>query len=277
MDRHLVKFAAALSLVETGLGSLLHAFHVPFRGQFLSMNQGFVLSRASFTGVRERKDAIEMTQTISFTAACLKSLSPAGKRLTPMLAISMQGLLFSLGQFLAGVSLLGHCLGIWFISLWAMSQPLLLGWILNGESFIQALKWSLEKVSPQYGFQLVAGFISLVLALGAALVIVSKKMSVEQWNRYQTRLTRMASKKSTHRRFPISPLAIVSVLFTFSFLYLSESPDARSIWIWLRPIGILLFMVIIVHYIPLDRIIEFLKTRSPKLAAVLLEVKNANG
>lgn len=275
MDRHLVKFAAALSLIETSLGSLLHAFHVPFRGQFLSMNQGFVLSRASFTGADQKKDAIELTQTISFTTACLKSLSPAGKRLTPMLAISVQGLLFSFGQFVGGVSVIGHTLGIWLLSLWAMSQPLLLGWILNGENFIHALKWSIEKVSPDHGVHLVLGFIALVLSVGLSLVIISKKMSAESWERYQARLTRLAQKKATHQKYPISPLAVVSVLFTFAFLYFTESPEARSIWVWLRPLAVIILMIIIAHFIPLDKLVEFLKTRSPRLAQVLDEVRNS--
>lgn len=38
--------AAALSLVEIGLGSILHGLKMPFTGYFLSLNQGFFLSRA---------------------------------------------------------------------------------------------------------------------------------------------------------------------------------------------------------------------------------------
>jgi hypothetical protein len=72
------KKAALLSIVEIGLGSFLHAFSIPFAGHFLSLNQGFILTRAAIETNDRRSPGI-----ISAVAALLKSLSPAGKKLTP--------------------------------------------------------------------------------------------------------------------------------------------------------------------------------------------------
>src|SRR4051812_39288335 len=99
------KYSAALSLIEVALGSLLHAFYVPFSGNFLSLNQGFLLCRASVEA-KERKLG-RVGYGISNVSAVLKSLAPAGKKLGPMLSLSMQGLLFSSGEILLGANLAG--------------------------------------------------------------------------------------------------------------------------------------------------------------------------
>ena len=86
------KQIASLALIEVGLGSLLHSLKIPLSGHFLSLNQTAFLSRSSFK-LNSKKAPLE----ISLTASILKSLSPAGKKLTPMLAIAAQGLLFYIG------------------------------------------------------------------------------------------------------------------------------------------------------------------------------------
>ena len=279
MDRHAVKFAAALSAVEIGLGSLLHGLNVPFRGNALSLNQGFVLSRASFTGAETRARGISLTHTISLTAASLKSLSPVGQKLTPMLAISVQGFLFSLGQLLFGVTWLGHSLGMVLIALWAIAQPILLGWILNGESFLKALDWAIRTFSPEYGYPLVFGLVILELFAGIGLVYLSKKMTAEEWQKFQARLTTYGRRKPGVRKWflPVSPLTLLSIALTFLFLFFTESPEARTIWIWVRPLGVMLFFAMVIHWVPVERLVPYLKVHAPRIAetleAVLVELK----
>src|SRR5262245_25316383 len=109
-------YAALLSASEIGLGSILHTFQVPFSGHFLSLNQIFILSRAS-TEVG-RNGSLLIPGSISFIAAALKSLSPSGKKLTPMLAIGMQGILFNTGIVLIGHNIAGRIFGACIASLW---------------------------------------------------------------------------------------------------------------------------------------------------------------
>src|SRR5688572_22233186 len=131
------RHAALLTVVEVGLGSLLHGLRIPLSGQILSCNQGFLLCRAvKEAGPDERSRFLPAT--ISNVAALLKSLSPAGKKLTPMLAISSQGLLFSLGCILLGPNFLGCLLGISLLSLWAFAQPILIAYVLFGSVLFQA-------------------------------------------------------------------------------------------------------------------------------------------
>ena len=40
-------YGALLSMIEVGLGSILHSMHVPFSGLFLSLNQGYLLCRVA--------------------------------------------------------------------------------------------------------------------------------------------------------------------------------------------------------------------------------------
>ena len=115
-------YATIQSLVEVGLGSFLHAFHIPFSGHALSLNQGLILTQAC-QKTESRKEAVTATNGIAIITAILKSLSPMGKRLTPMLAISMQGFLFSLGILILGNNILGMILGISLLSLWGFAQP----------------------------------------------------------------------------------------------------------------------------------------------------------
>ena len=116
-----VRYTTELTLMEIGLGSFLHSFHIPFSGHLLALNQCFILNRAVIVGRNSASPFLAMT--ISNTAAILKTLSPRGKRFTPMLAISVQGLLFNLGLLLFGAHFLGRCIASMLLSLWPMVQP----------------------------------------------------------------------------------------------------------------------------------------------------------
>ena len=259
MDRHAIKFSATLSTIEVGIGSFLHAFHIPFRGQCLALNQGFLLSRAGFTGASDRKSGIRLSNLISLTAACLKSLSPAGNRLTPMLAISVQGLLFSLGQALGGVSLGGHLLGITLVSTWALGQSILLGWLLNGDAFLLAIQFAFQQTGADW-FVAIAGI--LLFLIGLALVVLSKHMSADAWLRYQTKF---AKPSAGSKRSSIPWFALFSIAISVGFLIYIDSPAAHSIWVWLRPLAMLILFGMILHFVPPERLSAGLKKIWPAL------------
>lgn len=137
------KYGAILSLMEIGLGSLLHVFHIPFGGHFMSLNQGYLLCRLSIqTQVRW------MPYHVSNVAAVLKSLSPAGQKLGPMLSLSMQGLLFSMGTGLFGINLVGLILGMVLLSFWAFIQPLVTYYFFFGDKLIDAADFLFKKTLP---------------------------------------------------------------------------------------------------------------------------------
>ena len=143
------KYSAALSLIEVALGSILHSFHVPFSGNLLSLNQGFLLCRASVEA-RDKKIG-RVGYGISNVSAVLKSLSPAGKKLGPMLSLSVQGLLFTAGEGLLGANLAGWMLGMTLLSLWTFLQPLVTFYLFFGAELFRALNYLVEKTMPYHG------------------------------------------------------------------------------------------------------------------------------
>lgn len=260
--------AAVLSAVEVGLGSVLHGFKIPFSGHFLSLNQAFLLSRATLklkdTGVARRAGA-----QVSSIAAILKSLSPAGKKLTPMLAISAQGLLFSLGTIVFGPNILGIIAGSLISSLWAFIQPVMVYYIIFGKNIIHVADYFYDKTKEAVTFErddllLVLGVVlglKLVLALVAA--VLASCLPDATVSRYEGAMLRagrerrkralsyqpaatIGQKAALALKDLFNPLFIVSFLLTAFFFAVSEAKSSTVIWGLLRPIaaGFILFFVI---------------------------------
>lgn len=138
--------AACLAGVELGLGSFLHAFHIPLAGHFLALNQGFFLTR-SVRHAGSGAHYAKLPLSISTTAAVFKAFSPVGKILTPMLAIVGQGFFFSAGVYLFGVNVAGIILGMTLLAAWTFLQPILMYYLFFGPAFLGTLETLLRSVS----------------------------------------------------------------------------------------------------------------------------------
>ena len=90
-------FSSINGMIEVSLGSILHASRFPLKGYILVGVQNFFLILFS----KELKG--RGLVAISLISAAMKSFSPAGGRLKPMLYIFLQGLFFALP-----ISLFGH-------------------------------------------------------------------------------------------------------------------------------------------------------------------------
>ncbi|MFZ3231215.1 MAG: hypothetical protein WA160_13490 [Pseudobdellovibrio sp.] len=248
-------FGATLSVVEISLGSILHGFHIPFSGIFLSLNQGFLLCRAALLS-QNMENSVWITYGISNVAAVLKSLSPAGKKIGPMLSISMQGLLFNFGTALFGVNQFGLIVGMLLLSVWTFLQPLITYYIFFGKKLFEAVEYLFEKTLPVYGIQTkyVVWIFFGVVVLKAITSIVLAILAVRTTglSKIQDRLIDYAEQKNilvTDNKTSNSiivlvvkdlfkPLFLVSLLMTGIFLYYSESDKSIVIWYLLRPIAI---------------------------------------
>lgn len=178
-SQHIGKYAATQSLAEVGLGSLLHSLHIPLSGHFLSLNQGLLLT----FGVRslsERSRALKFCSTMALVVALLKSLSPAGKKLMPMLAIAMQGNLYALGIGLMGSNYFGAALGFVLLSLWAFAQPLLVNYILLGKEFFIAVEKLWSDLATSLSLPIESG-IWILLGLVALKAIIAFGLSTWAW------------------------------------------------------------------------------------------------
>lgn len=186
--------AVQLSLMEIGLGSLLHAFHIPFSGFFLSLNQCFILNRALLLPHSSSSSASRfLPMAISNTAAVIKTLSPYGKKFTPMLAISMQGLLFNIGILFFGKNLFGRCIGSLLLGLWPMIQPLLIYGIIYGSVFLNTSAYydQMIPIHPWISnmtFQtIVIGYIFIHLSLTVGICLLTSLLPariVDSYDRY---------------------------------------------------------------------------------------------
>jgi hypothetical protein len=259
--------AAVLSLIEIGLGGVLHTFHIPLAGQALSLNQGFLLTRYSRAAEHTSADPF-VSSRISTTAAILKSLSPAGKKLTPMLAIQTQGLLFNFGTITFGRNAFGYCFGMILLSLWAYVQPLLIYVLIYGKTFFDILN-----TSPFLVWTGVA-FVLIKCILGIGLVALAYLLPEEIFQKYRSYLIAKAQKKiptlssapsanlsrATHlqslkgalhdlMRLPF----LISLIITAGFFIYSESSHSTIIWGLLRPIAVAFIIFYLVRIFPVEK------------------------
>ncbi len=184
-------YATQLSLMEIGLGSILHALHIPFSGFLLSLNQCFVLNRALLFAVPSDSMVKRfLPMTISNTAAIIKTLSPYGKKFTPMLAISMQGLLFNIGVLLFGKNLFGRCIGSLLLSLWPMIQPIVVYGIIYGGIFLDMTDYYNQMMSKLpwldgMNLQIIAlGYIFVHLSLTLGICFLTLLLPARVLDRY---------------------------------------------------------------------------------------------
>lgn len=281
-------FSATQAFVEVGLGSILHSLHLPLSGQFLSLVQIFVASRARV--LTDNK----MTPTyMGAVVSCLKSLSPAGKRLTPMLAISMQGLLLSVGEIIFGANTIGRIFGAAFSGLWSFFQPILLIWIFVGEVQIQVLKKIISDVEEIIGHSLEQLYLVLFLMmvvkviLSIFVLLKARSLTSDQFEVLTKKLASVGQKKMTEKlkaeklgmsdlRLAIKdlfqPLIFVSVILSGVFFYYSQSEKSGLIWVMLRPIAIAFVLFYLFRKLNNEKIIQWLRQKpDSKLAQILLK------
>lgn len=272
-------YATLQSLVEVGLGSFLHALHIPFSGHALSLNQGLILTQAC-QKTASRKEAITATNGISIITAILKSLSPMGKRLTPMLAISMQGFLFSIGVFILGNNILGMILGISLLSLWSFAQPLLFAYLFFGEKLFFAVEklWldTAEKlsISPEYGINILIAFVGVKVILGWIVAVIGWKYPTWITERYFTKIMKykdFTADKIKNRKTLnpttgafkdlLNPWMIISLVLTIGFMILTEKSDYFQVFVYsLRVIAVAYLVFFILRAFPQSWIKKALKS-----------------
>lgn len=287
--------AAVLSACEVGLGGILHGLKLPLSGYFLSLNQIFLLSR-SVLKTKSQTAAF----SISSIAAVLKSLSPAGKKLTPMLAISAQGLLFSLGTFIFGANLTGVLVGGVLASVWGFLQPFLIYYFIFGSKLIDALRYFWEKLEGMAYFSFfhgtsLAGFvlalISLKALLAAAAALLAYLLPESAFQKWQAKVLTAArrSPKNPARepmenekregawenafaslRSLLNPLFLFSLAVTVLFFLLAETPRSALYWVALRPLALGFLLFFSFRYVPYG----WLRRRQPLLAASMEKMRD---
>ncbi len=281
-------YAALLSLIEVSLGSFLHSLRLPLSGQILSLNQIFLLNHAVIH-LQNYKSPVH----ISTISAILKSFSPAGKKLTPMLALTAQGHLFSWGILLFGNHILGRLIGSILSSLWAFIQPLLIYLILFGKDIVFMLDYFQNKLNSLYSFaddffiSLFLGLILIKVLFAIAIAIIANKISETQINTYLKWLQNKQRNKILTKTTSHSPLLgalkdLFSPLYLFSFVLLcifffySRGNYSTMIWNLLRPVAVGFILFYCLRAFPIERLVAKIKNKkySLLLAETLKRIKN---
>lgn len=275
------KKAALLAAIEVGLGSIAHSLSLPFAGHLLSLNQGFILTWAS----REIR-AKNAPGLISTTAALLKSLSPAGKKLTPMLAIAMQGQLFTLGVFIGGMNPLGHILGMALLCLWGFLQPLTIYYVLYGDSLFNIGGYFISQLNAFFPVTIntIGWFVALVLGIKMVLGILCVWLAyrlpvarIETYTAWVQKQPPLAPRPPARNVFwaalrdLFTPLFVMSWVLTLIFFFYAQDDDAATVWILLRPLALGYLLFLGLRLFPVTRARLWLEKRHPQLARTLEE------
>ena len=270
-----IKRAAQLSITEICIGSVGHGLKIPLTGQLLSLNQLAFLLNAINRDKLPKASVFE----ISSLAAVLKSFSPAGQKIGPMLSIATQGFLFWLSLSVLGLNLIGQVIGAVLLSLWAFVQPLLTLLMIYGPDFFKLVEFYQKRISEDYSFIAVSlvyavlGFLILKLTAAVALVIYSfntKKKIVLINNAKFSRLSSVMSETALQPangsalqaalRDLLKPLFLFSFILMLVFIWQLNGNFTEKIWMSLRPLA--------------TAFVLFYLLRSPWVSARLLQLSN---
>jgi hypothetical protein len=252
-----------LATTEIGLGSMIHALHLPMGGHLLALNQGVLLARLSGR-TRDRITAFRCVIQTSVFTAVLKSLSPIGKTLGPMVSICAQGFLFGVGNLVLGRGVAGRTLGMSFLSVWGFVQPFLTYRIIYGQPFLDALQFmnrflgSRFSVNVNFWIYFLGGLVLSKLLFGAALIFLTQSWSQARWELWDAQMMKTASASLQPTRVDsgnivlgifkdlTQPLFLVSMALMFVFFCVTEKVYVNALWLMLRPlaISIVLFAVL---------------------------------
>jgi hypothetical protein len=283
-------WAAGLSVAEIGVGSLMHALHVPLTGTLLSLNQAAFLSRFVKLN-RYRHDIRSITLDVSTVTALIKSFAPIGKRLTPMLAISVQGLLFTIGLWIFGVNLLGVLIGSCLLAAWGIVQPAFLAGIMYRSlslaeqervlgawgKMTEDLPW-LSSIAEMHGLmQVIVLIFSLKCLLAILLTTIAWRSSTSKhslWRRWEQWLNRYAIHHKPH--LPIvtmsrpdtirttlrlalrdlrHPMIWLSLGLLISLSIFLDSDYRATIWMGMRALGGIYLFYVALRLIPWDHVL----------------------
>jgi hypothetical protein len=247
-------FGAGAGGIEVTVGSAMHTANLPLTGLAMSTTQSVVLSIAG-DGLGRRV----RVAGVAFVAAGLKALSPSGSRLRPMVAITVQGLLFALGTRLVGWNRAGVFVGGALVGTWAATQGILMQFLLVGSDLLRGYEvlagWAAQRGFGLPALSTLVGLWALFYALtgGAVTAWAWRRTSIAA--RVQRALERTGA-AATERPAPgwlgaaagalrdlARPSFWLPVAAVAAILLAAGSPAERALWIGLRAfaVGLVLF------------------------------------
>jgi hypothetical protein len=288
-------YAGTLSLAEIGLGSILHGMRVPFAGTFLSINQAVFLTRLVKLN-RENDDVRTLPLRVSNVTAMLKSLSPAGKKLLPMLAIAAQGLLFTTSVLVLGPGLAGCVAGGMFLSVWGVVQPLAIMWLIYGTAlgagqidgmirYYGKLMGGFFEITPSILVQMVLAFLVAKALVAGVVCFAAWRAGVDEQKLLNDRLVKIGLRGFTRTPSPPAPstssawvgaardlrrpVFLLPLCMTGLFFWFSEHQLAPVVWGMLRPLAFAYIVFLALRLFPLETWVKRRSAGSLALASAI--------
>jgi nucleoside-triphosphatase THEP1 len=246
------QFGAAAGGFEATVGSALHETRLPFTGLFLSMVQSLVMMYAG-----DRLTEHIRLMWVPLISAGLKALAPYGGRLRPMLAITVQGFLFTIATTILGWNILGILAAGWLVGAWAALQGVILQYIIIGDNLFPAIDIVIRWAANQLHLTM-PGVVTLVFVWVLICGSLSAVVTLFAWlrrHKLPARLTAMLSKGTRGvggnfaaptwdvavrrgLRDLMRPLFWAPVIVVAAVIVMTGSSWEQAMWVVLRAIAV---------------------------------------
>ena len=227
-------YGASSGAIECSLGSWLHAIRFPFVGTVMGSLQAAVLALAS--NQVGRKELIVWISTIS---AGLKAMSPGRTRVTPVVAITIQGFLFVIGATVGRWTKVGFALGAFLVGMWAVFQGFVIQSLFFGRALELTFDAAAEFLHKQVGINAPSMwvFVGLMCLINGALSVGVTLLAL---TRHREGLTNLLAKASTGERSKSSTRVLfwLPLVLVTSMLFLAREQPGVILWMLVRFIGV---------------------------------------
>lgn len=260
--------------IEMSVGAALHGIKFPLTGLVMSTTQSVVLAAA--VGGLARRDRVVW---VPFIAAGLKALSPTGSRLGPMLAISVQGILFSLVTRFFGTGRLALFFAGFLVGAWAGAQGVLIQYVLVGDNLFKAYaataRWLAERWSVSLpsmvalvltltlGFGLVAGTATTAFAGRRAKASAIRQALEERASQLQIPERADSQRRAwlLGGRDLLRPSFWAPVLIVLLVLKLAGTQDLDLFWIVFRAVAVAFVLFSLIRVVDPIGLVRWLRRK----------------
>ena len=260
---------------ESSVGAVLHGIQAPMTGLFMSTMQSVIMTYAA-SGLSLKRRVV----WVPFISASLKALSPAGNRLRPMLAITVQGLLYGGAVTVFGWNIAGVALGGFLVGAWSAIQGVALQFLFVGSDLIRAydsmITWGAHLLQVR-----TPGLVVLIALWSVVCGAISSLLTLIAWKRRQHMPGRLRDAVfSRGKGIPLvgkpagkiaamkkglrdlaRPLFWLPVLIVVGFTLASGSPLESAMWVIVRAAGIGFVLFSLVRLFDTQKFIAWLQSR----------------
>lgn len=264
--RRIGRYGAAMGAVEVSVGSTLHATRFPLTGLAMSTTQAVMMTMAG-----EKLRNRHWLAWSGLISAGLKAFSPAGSRVGPMLAITMEGFLVTLAYRLLGWNAAGSFLAGFLAAAWAGLQGFLVQYLLFGSNLTKAYDAVVAWVRERFDLSL-PSLVITIFTVATVYGVIAGFVTLSFWRRRHALLLKneqrwlsMPAAKSVRRGrkwgFLVSPMFWLPLLIILGILWAKgESKEALAV-LTIRAVAIAWLLGAILVWLKPNSLISWLRAK----------------